>query len=278
MIVYISGVQGAGKTTLCNVVTSIKRDLNVDYKLVTKDMDVFVKHPKNKKAYFDKNEFNQFIQIHEEKTIILCGLLSYLQHITLPPDTVYRYIEVNTDLLTKNCLYRFFNQKDIYNFLTQPFFKYFKTSSKECDTIVKERLIKDKEYLKTFDNIKIVRFNCFTYLIRDIFRQIDGIDAENLDIDKYLNKYLTKLNIKNYSIITLKIILLFLYFLPSYIMKGFHLNIWMPIYYFFFPQFYILDIVNLVFFIALMKKRKYTTCNLIMPIKENTYFIFPKKI
>ena len=277
MIVYISGIQGAGKTTLCNVVTAIKRDLNFDDKLVTKDMDVFVKHPKNQIAYFDTKEFNEFIQIHEGKTIILCGLLSYLQHITLPPDTVYRYIEVDTRLLKKNCLYRFFNRDDIYNFMTQPFFKYFKNSSEECESIINKRLYKDAKYFKNFDNMKIVRFKCFTYLIRDIFRYIDGVDYENINVDEYLDKYLIKLNIKNFMIIALKFILLFIYFLPSYIMKGFHFNIWIPIYYFFFPQFYVLDTINVLFLIVLItkttfsyciKKHMYKTYNVIMSVKK----------
>ena len=254
MIVYISGVQGAGKTTLCKVVSSIKRDLNLNNKIETKDMDSFVKHPDNNSSYFDKTEFNQFIEIHKDKTIILCGLLGYLKHIKLPSDTIYRYIELKTNLLKNNCLYRFFNQKDIYNFLTQPLFKYFQISYEECESIVNERVIKDTEYIKTFDDIEIVRFNCFTNLIRDIFMQIGGVDYENIDIDQYVDNYLIKLNIKNYSIFIVKIILLFLYFLPSYIMKGFHFNIWMPVYYFFFPQFHILDAINLLFLIVLLKR------------------------
>jgi hypothetical protein len=254
MIVYISGIQGAGKTTLCNVITLMKRDLNLHNAIETKDMDAFVKHPDNESSYFDRTEFNEFIKIHKHKTIILCGLLGYLKHIKLPSDTIYRYIELNSSLLKKNCLYRFFNQKDIYNFLTQPLFKYFKISAEECESIVNERVIKDEEYVETFDDIEIVRFNCFTNLIRDIFRQIGGIDYENIDIDQYVDNYLIKLNIKNYSIFIVKFILLMLYFIPSYIMKGFHFNIWMPVYYFFFPQFHILDSINLLFFIALLKR------------------------
>ena len=253
MIIYISGVQGAGKTTLCNVVTSIKRDLDMDDKIITQDMDVFIKQYENGSNYFSKTDFQTFLDANTGKTIILCGLLSYTQHFKAPEDTIYRYIEMDSELLKKNCLYRFFNRADIYNFLTQPLFKYFKISFDSCEWIVNERVVRDEKYLNQLDG-KIVLFKCFASLIRDVLYNIKGIDYENIDIEEYINNYLTKLNIKNYSIITIKIILLFLYFLPSYIMKGFRFNLWMPIYYFFFPQFYILDVINLLFFLSLLKR------------------------
>ena len=252
MIIYICGIQGSGKTTLCNVLRSILVDIDYDKKVVAHDMDIFVKYSKDQSSYFDKKQFDNFMMINKYKTIILCGLLGHLKHVQLPSNTLYRYIELNATLLKKNCVYRFYNQYDIYNFLTKPLLEYLQDTSDICESNINERLLKDSVYFETF-NIDIVRFQSFSKLIQDILSNME-INGHGIDTDKYLKIYLRKLSIKNYSIITLKIILLFLYFLPSYIMKSFRFNIWMPVYYFFFPQFKILDSINLLFLISLLKR------------------------
>lgn len=249
-IFYISGVQGAGKTTLCNIITRIKKDLNYNDNIVTKDMDNFV-HVKYDTHYFNKREFIDFMKEHKNKHIILCGLLGYLKHIKFPKHTQFKYIDLQETQLKQNCIYRFFNTKDIYNFISQPLFYYFKNSQEECSYVVEERFGKDLIYIERFKLEEIERYSCMEKLITDIFL---SLNFKNIPVDTYIDDYLYRLNIKNLSVILLKIFITFFYFLPSYSMKKFRFNIWFPVFYFFFPSYKILDVLNLIFLFVIFKK------------------------
>ena len=247
---YISGVQGAGKTTLCNIISQIKRDQNY-VNIILKDMDNFVRKRDNT-HYFNKREYLEFMEENKDKHIILCGLLGYLKHITVPEDTKFKYIDLQASQLKANCIYRFFNNKDIYNFMFQPLLVYYKKSQEECSSVVEERFGKDLVYIEQYGLDNLERYICMKQLIEDIFTVLD---YNTFDIQAYIDNYLYRLQMKNVSIFLLKIFLTLFYFLPSYSMKKFRFNIWMPIFFFFLPSYKLLDIVNLLFLFSIIRRK-----------------------
>lgn len=294
MIINIIGIQANGKTTFCNIISKIDDKYNIK-KLVVKDTDDFLNSNRHDVKY-DIAKINEYIEKNKNKHIIFCGLPYFLNCLKKDLVKNIIIVDLKNEIAIKNCSYRFFSKKIVGLFFIVSYILYKNSMDLNCKQLSKMKLnntikINDnnkdikmsdlkklEEYknynikVKTIEQINKVDFNDdiqtfnTNIVYYNSFDQLDDIILlilnkcevkENItkeNINKIIEEYISRTKIIYYFYFFLKFILLFIFYIPSY--KRNKLFILFPLWTFFLPTFFILEVLNIVYFIHWIKKNK----------------------